>query len=219
MQQVPHVLAHLVFFALWFGMSLAVVLMLGAARRVAVRPGEAIGLVRTALFIERLPRTAFVLMLPAGLQLSANLGLISLQGAGVAGAWVLGVLWVIALWWRPPERGDALARGLRVVGRVLLAVVGGLTIGASLLSLVSPEPAMPSWLALKMGLFGAALFVTLVGDLLHDRIILLVAEDDPRPRPDPAVALGRAVPSLLALEAVLLLILLVAAWLGLVQAH
>lgn len=219
MQQIPHVLAHLVFFALWFGMSLSVALMLYAARRRADSPGEALGLVRTALFVERLPRTAFVLMLPAGLQLSANLSLISLQGARVAGAWLLGFLWVAALWWRPPEKGDALARALRMVGRVLLFVVGILMIGAALLTFISPTPDMPVWLALKVGLFGVALFVTLASDFLHDGIILLVAEDDPRPRPDPALALGRVVPALVALEAALLLILLGAAWVGLAHAH
>ena len=211
------ILVHVVLFANWFGTGLAGAIVLARAGR-CVEAGRA--MVSTALVLERIARTAFVLMLPAGLQLASDLGLVTLSGLGALGAWLVGIVWVVVLWLRPPETGDSAARASRMVGRVFLIVVGALLLGWALLGALGQEAAVPGWLAAKIGIFGVVLFLTLASDVMHDRLLALFHHRGPEPPAAEALAavLQEIGPRVLAVQLAISLGLIAAAWMGLVHA-
>ncbi len=210
------ILIHVVLFAVWFGTGLSGMVVMMQAR--GASQGK-IALVRVALLLERIARTAFVLMLPAGLQLASDLGLVHLSGLGAAGTWLLGLLWVAVLWAHPPERGDSFAKAMRMTGRVLLAVVGVLMLGWAILGLLGSTIAIPSWLAGKFAIFGSVLFLTLTGDVLHDPLLAhLSGSKDEQEGADLAATLAYFAPRFLIMQILILFGLAAAAYIGLVRA-
>ncbi|GIX16642.1 MAG: hypothetical protein KatS3mg119_0828 [Rhodothalassiaceae bacterium] len=210
------ILVHVVLFAIWFGTGLAGAIVLARTARSAAAAPAMVG---TALLLERIARTAFVLMLPAGLQLASDLGLITLSGLGALGAWLVGIVWVVVLWLRPPETGDSAARASRMVGRVFLAVVGALLLGWAVLGAIGQEAAVPGWLAAKIAIFGAVLFLTLASDVMHDRLLALFHHRGPEQASAETLApvLQAIGPRVLAVQLAISLGLIAAAWMGLVH--
>ncbi|MFQ5347923.1 MAG: hypothetical protein ACE5ED_08800 [Rhodothalassiaceae bacterium] len=211
-------LAHLAFFAIWLGAHLAGLVLLWQMR-LAERSGamEQRHMVVALMRIERLSRSAFILMLPLGIELAEARGLFAMTGAGTAGVWLLAVIWLIGVWRQPRSRRTDLAVGIRTAQRVLMVIVGLLMLGAGALSLAGGPPLGASWLAAKFMLYGAALLLTFGIEMLTQPVLYSTEGDSLRPPPPFAVSLEHSLPRASALAALLYLCLLAAAWLGLTQ--
>ncbi len=210
---------HVVLFALWFGTHLAALLLLWQMR-IAKRAGvaEQRHLALALMRIERLSRSAFILLLPMGLELAEARDFFHLGGAGTLGIWLLAIIWLVGVWLQPRSRRTDFAVGLRTAQRVLMVVVGGLLLGAGGLSLLGGAQIGPDWLALKIMLFGAALLLTFGIEMATQPVLYATEHESRQPPPAFDVSLERALPRATALSFLLYLCLLGAAYLGLTGA-
>ena len=210
---------HAVLFALWFGTHLAGLVLLWQMR-IAERAGagEQRHLARALMRIERLSRSAFILLLPMGLELAEARDFFHLGGAGTLGIWLLALIWLVGVWLQPRSRRTDFAVGLRTAQRVLMVFVGLLLIGAGSLSLLGGAQVGPGWLALKIMLFGAALLLTFGIEMATQPVLYATEQESRQPPPAFDVALEGALPRATALSVLLYLCLLGAAWLGFAKA-
>ncbi|RME66649.1 MAG: hypothetical protein D6782_03910 [Alphaproteobacteria bacterium] len=198
-----HIFFHVVLYALWFGGYLSLWLVIWRLRPDQDSVQRAV-LLRAAARILVMAKGAFILMLPMGLQLVENLGLMALPPAGAAGAWIFALIW-LGLSWRGGRGQGQEARGLRaaewVVESAFVAIIGG----AGILSLLSGAPASAGWLGAKLLLFALALLAMIVIDTALQQLFRSTAED--------AVAKRR----FMLATPVLVLVSLGAAYLGIAQ--
>lgn len=210
-------LLHLLLFALWFGGHAAMLVLLWQMRKAKGSEMEQMGLDRALVMIERIPRTAFVLMLPMGLELAANLGLFGLAGAGEFGIWVIGLMWLAVVWLQPRNLRSSAAVGLRAVQRVVMVVVALVMAGSGILSLLSGEPIAASWLAGKFILYGIALLLTFGSEMFTQDLLYAIDPDERHQRPALDVVLERAIMPVTILAILLYACLATAAYLGVAQ--
>ena len=170
-----HVFFHVVLYALWFGGYLSlwlVVLKLNPATDSAERAGQ----LRAAARILVMAKGAFILMLPMGLQLVENLGIMTLPRAGATGAWIFALIWLSLSWQGGHGKGQE-AKGLRaaewVVEGAFVAIIGG----AGILSLLSGAPAVVPWLGGKLVLFALALLAMILVDTALQQLFRSATED------------------------------------------
>ena len=205
-------------FGFWIGTHVAVIALMWQMR-FAEGYEEAQKRVTGAMHsVERLSRTAFVLMLPMGLQLSENMGLFELGGMGAFGVWIIAILWLAVLWTQPRGARTDIAVGLRVAQRVLMVSVGLVMIGAAVLSLLNGNPITDGWLAGKFALYGSALLLVFGIELVTQPVLYSAAGPGLRPTRPLAEAVNAALPKAMVLSALLLISLGAASYLGLVKA-
>ncbi|MEM9529934.1 MAG: hypothetical protein AAGA23_03380 [Pseudomonadota bacterium] len=150
-------LLHLLLFVYWLGGDLGVFY----SSRLLADPQRSPEARQTAatimLAVDQAPRLCMALMLPTGLHLGWRLGIVDLNPAWVAGAWVLGAAWVTSVLVLHFRHGQApLVTSLDWWGRIIL--IGGLG-GLAVYSLVGDGPLRTDWIAWKLLIF--ALLITL----------------------------------------------------------
>ncbi|MFT3964271.1 MAG: hypothetical protein QM690_00125 [Sphingobium sp.] len=152
--------AHLLLFVYWLGSDVGVFYGI----RFVLDPDKSLEARRTAMalvhWIDLLPRICLVLMVPVGLSLAVELGLLELsRGAAITlltAAWLIGLGWlalVIRIY------GGATGWLVSVDWVVRLSVATGF-LCAGLVSFLGHGPVMEgaNWLALKMIFFSCAIF-------------------------------------------------------------
>lgn len=143
---------HILLFAYWLGTDLGV--FYGARR--AARPGltyqERIKIRQVVVFIDMAPRTALILMLPVGFQLSAqwNPGI---STNALAIIWLTGLVWLAIMWAVHLRAGTTLGELLRRLDLGIRYLVLVLMVSVGVLSLVGSGPFAQDWLAAKALLF------------------------------------------------------------------
>ncbi|MBB4210465.1 hypothetical protein EV659_102389 [Rhodothalassium salexigens DSM 2132] len=218
MSHTTHIFFHVVLFGLWLGPYAALLVLIGRLRLIGDQPQAVETLLKSVRLIERVPRTAFILMLPMGLQLSHNLGYIAFSTGNTLGVWVVALVWLAIDWRGARQSFGPAAQAARVVFRVLASGFGAVVGGAGLLSLVTGGPIALPWLAGKFTLFGLALVIMILIDLA-------VAQFYPRQQGKEAKAGVPSDPALIAKAAsqagtgivALLVVLAAAAWMGVVK--
>lgn len=156
MSHSAYIFLHVVLFGLWFGAHAAILMILRELKQAGDvgRQQRILVLMQT---LERIPRSAFVLMLPLGLQLAETRGLFEIAGMGVVGAWIVALVWLVLIWAQPRASKSDMAVGLRTTQRVFMVVVAVIMAGAGILSLLSGAPVGASWLAAKFLLYALAI--------------------------------------------------------------
>lgn len=210
MEHYFQIFLHIVLFGTWFGslVTLLVLLLSGYKRSGAGPDGELH--LDTLGYVQRVPKASLILMLPMGLQLSGNLGLITLGDGSMVGVWAFAVIWLAIDWIGAPSGLSTPSRAMRVVERVLQAVFVLMLLGAGILSHLSGAPVEASWLATKLIVFAAALVLMSGVDALLEPIYRAARSnqtdtDEPR---------KRALLMAAGLVVVLLALMLFAAWTG-----
>ena len=210
---------HIVLFAVWFGSTIAVLVMLSrfwggalATPMQAVQPRA----LKSLMYIVRIPKTAFILMLPMGLQLAGNLELITLASGTTYGAWAFALVWLAIDWKAAPSGQGDISKAMRVLERVLQATFVLVLGGAGTLSLLSGNPVESAWLATKMMIYAGTLIVMALFDLsLVQAHAAIGGEPGGTPDPDGAGAAQKgALNRAFVLLVLLLIMLLWAAWTG-----
>lgn len=203
---------HIVLFALWLGSSVTILVMVCWLHMRGDASGERKMALSSLSYLLRIPKTVFILMLPMGLQLASNLGLITLANESTIGLWIFAIIWLGIDWVGAPNRQTPTAQAMRIVERILQAAFVVVLGGAGVLSLLSGTPVDASWLATKMVIYASILVVMALFDFSLER-----AYPQVEGRRKPVTSDKQLLPPVV-IAAVLLIItivlLLVAAWTG-----
>ena len=158
------------FFAVffWLGGDVGVWLSMAFVRDARLSFETRATIIKLAFYVDLFPRVAFALMIPVGVQLAGNLGLLPASDALRAAAWLVGLGWAALHLSALFLKGSPLALTLRKVNVAFEALVGALFVGlggAALLGVdfsASLGPiAQAPWFATKLLLFGLIFWVVL----------------------------------------------------------
>ncbi len=153
---------HIVMFVIWLGMDVGVYYCGKFTARRDLTYAERRRFLELLLLLDMGPRTALVMMVPTGLQLAHNLGLISLAPLLLSLVWTVSLAWLAMVWlqylqpsspWRP-----LLARADYTIRYLVIAVfvTGGLA------AIFLDTGVAGGWLRLKLVLFGAVISMGLI---------------------------------------------------------
>lgn len=157
------VYVHLLLFVLWLGADVGVFLLGQHFRKRHIYTlDQRIALLKLLVLIDMTPRTAWALMVPLSLSVSAAGGWWEVPGWLVAAGWAIGGIWLWLVWdAHNHDQTPRAARNRRIEGwiRYLLA---GFYLWLGLQSLLTGLPIAAGWLAWKALLFGL-IFVAAIG--------------------------------------------------------
>jgi len=204
---------HILLLVFWLGTDLGVFLAAKLSERGEFSPETRATVLKLGMVLDRLPRSAIVLILPSGLQLAAMSGLIDVPSYLPGLAWGIAFLWLRILWGgflnpETPTEGRAMLFNF-VMNAVMAVVVCGFGLSLLLGDTVS------NWLAAKVLLVGLIFICGVVLDVLFKPAVATFvsimtegANDEKNARYSRQLA-----PVYLAVLAIYVLVLL-AAWLG-----
>ncbi|QGN54442.1 hypothetical protein [Novosphingobium sp. Gsoil 351] len=160
------VYVHLLLFVLWLGADVGVFLLGQHFRkRHLYTLDQRLALLKLLVLIDMTPRTAWALMVPLSLSVSAAGGWWQVPGWLVAAGWAIGGVWLGLVWdAHKHDQTPRAARNRRIEGwiRYLLAAfylwLGGLSLG-------SGWPIAVGWLAWKALLFGLIFVAAIMIDV------------------------------------------------------
>lgn len=158
---------HILLFAAWLGGDIGVfALGQNFRKREAYSLQTRLVLLRLLVLVDMAPRTAWALMVPVSISMTAAGGWADLPGWLIAGSWMVGLGW-LALTWAAhlagqTPRARALRRGEFYLTLALMIGYAALT-AAGLADWV----AMPAWLTLKAGLFAAIFAFAIMIDVAN----------------------------------------------------
>ena len=154
--------AHILMFVIWLGMDLGVYYCGKFTSRRDLSYQERSRFLELLLLLDMGPRTALVMMVPLGLQLSQDLGLIALPLTAMTLIWVIGLSWLAMVWLQYLQPDSALRPWLaRVDYFIRYLVIAGFII-AGLSAMFLDAGIQAPWLRLKLVLFGAVVSMGLV---------------------------------------------------------
>lgn len=144
---------HALLFCYWLGADLGVFISSRVARRQGLSP-EARTAVRDAgALIDMGPRTAMVLMLPAGLTLATQYGS-PVQGTGLWAIWGLSLVWLWMVWKIFLAPHTPLGRLMWKIDMALRMIFTIAFISFGLYCMVNDGPITDGWLIAKIIVFG-----------------------------------------------------------------
>jgi hypothetical protein len=156
------VFAHIVLFVYWLGADLGVLLLAREARRRDLTLAERGFALRMALVIDFLPRIAFALMLPVGIELTRSGGYAEIPDGARLLAWVFALGWItlIVMLGRAgaTPKGATLNRWHLAIQGIACVALGAVAVYA----LLTDNLFTQNWLALKLLLY-AAIFALGIG--------------------------------------------------------
>ena len=148
------VYAHVICFVYWLGGDLGVYF---SAKYVANRNlalDERLRFLHLLAIVDMGPRTALILILPLGFQMSVMLGVMELPGSILLGIWGASLAWLSLAWALFfNERNPAMEGWKKVDAYIRIAVIVIMS-GLGVLSLAAEGPFFTDWLALKAALYG-----------------------------------------------------------------
>ncbi len=102
------------------------------------------------------PRTALILLLPVGFQMSWELGMSPIGGIYLLAIWVVCLIWLAANWWMFFNNFHPLTNKLRRVDIYVRCAVVAIMGVMGLVSFINDSPIADNWLAAKIFLFAGA---------------------------------------------------------------
>lgn len=149
------VYVHLLLFAAWLGADVGVFL-LGQhfRRRHDYSLDQRLALLKLLVLVDMTPRSAWALMVPMSLTVSAAGGWWPVPGGLLVAGWLIGGAWLWLVW--DAHRHDQTPRAMRNrrIEAVLRWVLAAFFLGLGAVSLIAGQPIAPGWLAWKALLFG-----------------------------------------------------------------
>lgn len=149
------VYAHVLLFALWLGADVGVFLLGQHFRkRDRYTLDQRIALLKLLVLVDMTPRSAWALMVPMSLSVTAAGGWWAVPALLLWGSWLVGLCWLWLIWdahWHDQTPRAARNRRIEAWGRPFVAAF---YLGLGSLSLAEGGPLAEPWLALKALLFG-----------------------------------------------------------------
>ena len=147
--------AHILLFVFWLGGDMGVLLNSIKVKDSSLSFETRATLLKTALTLDMLPRTCWVLMLPVGAYLASYNGLIPMDTAFEhIGTWAITVFWMTLTWAVPMTEGKPINMTLRKINMAFLLIMGAVFLFLSISSISNSAPDEPLWFAVKLGVFG-----------------------------------------------------------------
>lgn len=144
---------HVLLFCYWLGADLGVFISSRVARRPGLSPDARAAVRNAGALIDMGPRTAMVLMLPAGLTLAAQYGS-PVQGAALIAVWGLSFIWLWMVWKIFLAPHSALGLAMWKIDMALRMLFTIAFIGFGVYCLVTGGPVTDGWLIAKFIVFG-----------------------------------------------------------------
>jgi hypothetical protein len=150
------VFAHIMLFVYWLGGDLGVFVLANMVKNGKLSFETRATLLQGAMLVDLVPRLCFALMLPVGLTLAGQLDLIDMHRGWTIAAWAVALAWCWLILSGPKWANDPAARErARTASLLGQSVLGALTIGAAILSLIDAGgPFRVDWLAWKALFYG-----------------------------------------------------------------
>ncbi len=145
------IFVHIVLFVFWLGADLGVFVLARRAKDPALDFAQRSLLLEMAMKIDFTPRVAFVLMLPVGVQLAWNLGLLHDSALLPVITWATAGVWLAAVLMLARNPASALLHRLVSAWLLLLATV---MLTTASLGMWTDALASTPWLSGKLALYG-----------------------------------------------------------------
>lgn len=144
---------HALLFCYWLGADLGVFISGRVARNQSLSPEARNAVRRAGALIDMGPRTAMVLMLPAGLTLASQYGS-PVEGAALWGMWAMSFVWLWMVWKIFLEPHSAMGKAMWKIDMALRLFFTFAFIGFGVMCLVNGGPVTDGWLIGKIIVFG-----------------------------------------------------------------
>ena len=206
--------AHVLLLVFWLGTDVGVFLAAKISERATLSVETRATVLGLGMVLDRLPRSALVLIVPTGLVLAANLGLTDPPAAVIAGIWVLAAVWLAILWAGFLNPQTTIEKTAMLVNLGLSAVAALLVGGWGVLLL--GDESVPTWLAIKVLTVGLIFAAGVVLDILFRPAVeafAAILADGASPERDRAYSKSLA-PVYIVVIAIYVLVA-IAAWFGL----
>lgn len=145
---------HVLLLVFWLGTDVGVLLLARKFRDASLTVETRLTLLQMAMVIDTLPRICFIVMLPVGVHLSNAAGLLHVSSPGMVGLWLLAALLLTINMSAAKHIGTPLGARLQRLNWAGLGITGVAIIGLGCASLLSGTPAIVSWLAAKIVIYG-----------------------------------------------------------------
>lgn len=157
---------HVLLFVLWLGADVGVFLLGQHFRkRTAYSLQERLTLLKMLVLVDMTPRTAWALMVPLSLTVSALGGWWTVPGWWVAAAWAIAGSWLFLVWDAHVQGQTPRAARNRRIEFWLKIGLTAFYLWLGLASLLTGAPIAPAWLAWKATLFGAIFAAAIMIDV------------------------------------------------------
>jgi hypothetical protein len=158
------VFVHVLLLVFWLGTDIGVFLAAKISERSELSTETRSTVLRLGMILDRLPRSALVLIIPSGLQLAAKMGLLALSTTTLVFVWGIALAWLVILWLgflNPETSTEKRSQSFNFLMCAVLAVV---VTGYAIYFFGSTE--VPAWLAAKILLVGLIFISAVVLDAM-----------------------------------------------------
>ncbi len=204
---------HILLLVFWLGTDLGVLLGAKATERSDLSVETRVTVLKVALVLDRMPRTALTLILPSGLSLAVLLNLVDVSNTVLGAVWAAGLAWATILWVGFLNPETPLEKRVMTfnffANGVLALAVSGIAIGLLL------GDSVPTWLALKVLSVGLIFVAGVILDVLFKPAvdvfmsIAMEGADDQK-----NAAYSKAIGPVYWVVLTIYALVLIAAWLG-----
>lgn len=152
---------HILLLVFWLGADIGVFISANVAKTTKYPVETRAALLSTGGVVDLFPRYCFALIFASGLSLVDAMGLYTPPLWALVLAWVVGGVWVLAIWQAHCNPG---APWIKVYMKAQFwgeAVAGTALVVAAVMSLVTGEPVAEGWLAAKILLLGVMFYVAM----------------------------------------------------------
>ncbi|MEL7537337.1 MAG: hypothetical protein AAFZ58_10185 [Pseudomonadota bacterium] len=171
-------LLHVMLLVFWLGTDVGVFVAAKFSERSELSVETRATVLKVGMLLDRLPRSALVLILPSGLMLARGSGLVDVSMGITIAVWAVALVWLVILWTgflNPETPTEARAMLFNFAMNALLAVV---VTGLGGWLFVADQ--LPAWLALKVLIVGLVFVAGVVLDVLFKpavgHFVAIVAE-------------------------------------------
>jgi hypothetical protein len=153
---------HLLLFVYWLGADLGVFALALSLKNPRYSHAQRVLLMKMSLTIDMGPRMAMIAIAPIGLHLAVQSGLAAVPGYVFVFSWLIAALWIVGEWIAFMKMGQPVAIRFYIFNGVLMALVFLAATVFGISSLFTGWPFEPTWLALKVFLFGMVFLVSIM---------------------------------------------------------
>ena len=207
---------HVLLFVFWLGTDVGVFLAAKISEKGELSAETRSTVLQLGMVLDRLPRSALTLILPTGMQLAMNVGLLSIAPAVAGAIWVVSLLWLAVLWvgfLNPQTPTEQRVMLFNFAMNALLAI--GVTAYAVYLLL---GDGVATWLALKILMVGLIFVAGVLLDVLFKpavEVFLEIVNQGSTAERDQQYS--RAISPVYKIVLAIYLLVLIAAYLGLAK--
>jgi hypothetical protein len=148
----------------WLGTDLGVFLAAKRSERSDLSVETRSALLGLGMVLDRLPRSCLTLIVPSGLQMAINLGLVTVNSWVPLGFWLIAALWLIVLWTGFLNPGSRFEKPSMLINFALNALMALILTPLGIYLLINGSIA--DWLSIKILIIGAIFCTGVVLDIL-----------------------------------------------------